>query len=293
MLKRALILGSLAGLGFLICFGIAGAIDPPHNFTSNLCNNCHALHNAAGASLTTRANVNDLCVSCHTGSGSASAKPFDPTDQANPGVSGTSHKWSGAMPATSAPGNQYGLRAYADIANVEMKARLATFCTKDTNGNCTSYNLACPVCHDPHSQSVTPWDPNAPSSYTFGSGDGRHLQRMANDLNQLCEDCHYYRTSASAPGGVSQTDVRTWDGNKKSHPVNMTLTSGAAYNATPLEPAAAGWAAQTGAPRYHQNGGTDTNATNNIVFDSTGKIRCLSCHGIHYTDSDSSTVDQP
>ena len=50
--------------------------------------------------------------------------------------------------------------------------------------------------------------------------------------------------------------MRTWSGNKKSHPVQKIFTSAngespdvtklAQYNTAPLEPQAASWAAQTG-----------------------------------------------
>jgi predicted CXXCH cytochrome family protein len=123
----------------------------------------------------------------------------------------------------------------------------------------------------------------------------RHFQRVNNDINQMCEDCHYYRTA-----GRTGTDVRTYDGNKKSHPVFKIFTNDTGRNVTdptqfnnvPFEPASAGWAVQTGA-RYQIDGGSDTNLTNNIVVDSSKQIRCLSCHGIHYTDSDSGTEDIP
>ncbi|MBI5675404.1 MAG: hypothetical protein HZC48_06205 [Nitrospirae bacterium] len=78
--------------------------------------------------------------------------------------------------------------------------------------------------------------------------------------------------------------------NISSDPADPSLFVGVA----PYEPDCKGAAcAQTGAPRYHLNSGTDTNSTNNIVFDSSGKMRCLSCHGMHYTDSNSSTEDKP
>jgi predicted CXXCH cytochrome family protein len=122
---------------------------------------------------------------------------------------------------------------------------------------------------------------------------GGNFQRLDNDMAQLCEDCHYYRTLQAG-----QTNVRVFDGKKKSHPIGIVFPGGISndptrFNTVPLEPAAANWAPQTGAPRYHLNGGSDTNATNNMVFDSTQKIRCLTCHGMHYVDSNESTVDQP
>ncbi len=144
-----------------------------------------------------------------------------------------------------------------------------------------------------------------------GNGDkfyitsNRHFMRINNAENELCVDCHYYRTPGSKPGGtISQTDVRTWDGNKKSHPIAKNLSQynagtnpngvqdGAQFVAVPLEPQAANWAVQGGS-RGHLNGGTDTNLTNNITFGIDGTISCLSCHNIHYSDSNASTVDTP
>ncbi|SPP99734.1 hypothetical protein NBG4_110037 [Candidatus Sulfobium mesophilum] len=115
---------------------------------------------------------------------------------------------------------------------------------------------------------------------------------------------------------VYQTDVRTWDGNKKSHPVakrlsdvsdptlfNSTFTEG--YCSGPSScssytmagcAAASGctwtWAEQGGA-RGELNGGSDAKLTNNITTDTGGRINCHSCHNIHYADSDSRTVDTP
>jgi len=289
--------------------GIALAIDPPHDATTTTnCNSCHSLHNSAGPSLTKEAENYNLCLGCHSTSGSASTKPFQDTDQATPGTSGTSHRWTGVMPATDNPNNPYGLRRVDSLNNTALKAKLGVFgtCSNpaytnktncETNGGTWTAKVVCSVCHNIHSQSAAPWDPNAPSYSGSGTGNGRHFMRAANDLNQLCEDCHYYRTPASG-----ETDVRTWSGNKKSHPVQKIFTSAngetpdvtkpAQYNTAPLEPQAASWAAQTGA-RYHQNGGTDTNPTNNMVIGSDKTVRCLSCHGVHYTDSNSTTVDQP
>lgn len=129
---------------------------------------------------------------------------------------------------------------------------------------------------------------------TYGiQAEGKHFMRANNDLNQMCEDCHYYRTAGA------YTDLKTYDGTKKSHPVVKNISTDVAnaslfVGTAPYEPnCKSSSCAQAGAPRYHQNGGTDTNTTNNIVLDANGKIRCLSCHGMHYTDSNSLTVDQP
>lgn len=152
-------------------------------------------------------------------------------------------------------------------------------------------------------------------SYAVAAGDtygiastGRHFMRTNNDTNQMCTDCHYYRSAAylsSVPAACSSAtdkekcNLETWDGNVKSHPVGMNLTTDVTnaslfVGAAPYEPDCKGaGCAETGPPRYDLNGGTDTNLTDNVVLDSNGRIRCLSCHGVHYTDSNSATVDQP
>jgi predicted CXXCH cytochrome family protein len=263
------------------------ALDPPHDtsvIASMGCSSCHKLHGAVGVGLTTELNNYDLCLGCHNTAPEVT-KRLPSEDQASPGISGTSHSWTATMQATGPTdsSSQYGLRAVDELSLEALKVRLGSY------GNV----ITCSVCHDQHSQTSQPWDPNAP-----GSGDGRHLMRLPNDMNELCEDCHYYRTV-----GSGNTDVSNWNGGtKKSHPVVKIFTSdngetpdvtdSASFMTSPAEPEASSWAAQTGA-RYHVNGGGDGNATNNFVTDANGAVRCLTCHGIHYTDSDSSTVDGP
>jgi len=254
------------------------ALDPPHD-PANLvnCADCHTLHIAPGVALTVYAGNANLCMSCHVGGGKASGKPFSDAMQASPGAGGTSHRWDASMPLISDPDNPYGLRAVADLANAELRSRLNMF----------SDIVTCSICHDPHKQGQTPWDPFA--SGIVGEA-GNKLMQFNNEVNTLCEDCHYYRSAASG-----RTDVRTWDGSRKSHPTTMNLTTDVTdatqfVGTAPLEP---NGNPQTSAPRYHQNGTGDAILTNNIVLDKNGKIGCLSCHGFHYTDSNSATEDVP
>lgn len=53
--------------------------------------------------------------------------------------------------------------------------------------------IMCSTCHNEHSQSATPFDPNAPAYGGSGTGAGRHYQRIADDTNQMCKDCHSAR----------------------------------------------------------------------------------------------------
>lgn len=154
-----------------------------------------------------------------------------------------------------------------------------------------------------------------------GNGDtyyitsNRHFMRVNNVKADLCVDCHYYRSSSSLNGSVYQTDVHTWDGKKKSHPVGKKLSDvsdPSQFNGAFLEGYCSGpsscssramadcaangctwnWAAE-GGTRGEMNGGADANLTNNITTGADGRINCLSCHSIHYADSNSSTMDTP
>jgi len=37
----------------------------------------------------------------------------------------------------------------------------------------------------------------------------------------------------------------------------------------------------------------DGNPSNDLAFDGSGNVQCLSCHGVHYADSNTLTVDAP
>lgn len=171
--------------------------------------------------------------------------------------------------------------------------------TCESSANITNFNArwkplaTCSSCHMAHTHVYNPWDPSAPATYTSG-GEGRKFLRMHNNANQLCEDCHYWMLPTTKYNNISRTNVRVYDGMPKSHPIGIGLPSNdPSYFSTPVEPETANWAPQLGGTRGHLNGGTDTNLTNNLVLDSTGKIRCMTCHGVHYTDSDTTTPDGP
>jgi hypothetical protein len=79
--------------------------------------------------------------------------------------------------------------------------------------------------------------------------------------------------------------VRTYDGSFKSHPVGVSLdVNGMGYDRpVPLD--------RNGA--IQGTVGADTNPTNDLLFDGTGLVQCLTCHGVHYVDSNTLTVDGP
>ncbi len=132
-----------------------------------------------------------------------------------------------------------------------------------------------------------------PSGVPYLITKDRGFVRIANTSSELCIECHYWYRDDAVINGISRTNVRVWDGNPKSHPVNVSLSSVTnpnQYFPQPLEP---NFNPQTGAPRYHINGIDDNNNTNNLVLDASGRIRCMTCHGVHFTDSNSTTIDIP
>lgn len=114
--------------------------------------------------------------------------------------------------------------------------------------------VTCATCHDPHSNTNSPF------------------LRLDNSADALCLDCHSPR---------NMTSVRTYTGDTLSHPVGVALPQASStYHATPYD--------VDGNPQP-----SDGNATNDYVLLGGANVSCTSCHGIHYTDSNSGTVDGP
>ena len=100
---------------------------------------------------------------------------------------------------------------------------------------------------------------------------------------KFCRDCHRsWVMDHTATGG----NVNDYDGTYKSHPVGIALNanSGNYDRAVPLD--------GNGLPL---TGGADAdgNRSNDLRLDSSGNVQCLSCHGIHYADSNTESVDGP
>ncbi|MDU0457529.1 MAG: CxxxxCH/CxxCH domain-containing protein [Geobacteraceae bacterium] len=91
--------------------------------------------------------------------------------------------------------------------------------------------------------------------------NGKFL-RVANNQDQLCLDCHRSRNVTSHIKG--------------SHPVNINYNSASgSLNKPPL----------------NSNPANPTSDLNAKLVASGGNLLCSTCHGVHYTDSRSSTID--
>lgn len=113
--------------------------------------------------------------------------------------------------------------------------------------------VTCATCHDPHSNSTAPF------------------LRLDNTADALCLDCHSPRNMSS---------VKTYTGNDLSHPVGRILPSSPTYHNPPLDVDG-------------NSQPSDGNVTNDLTLLGGTTVSCTTCHGIHYTDSNSGTVDGP
>ncbi len=82
--------------------------------------------------------------------------------------------------------------------------------------------MMCSTCHDQHEQGLAPFDPTAPAYTGAGSGEGRHYQRTANNINQMCVDCHRARNVTHASDGSHPVGVAVPGGEFKA-PTNLPL----------------------------------------------------------------------
>jgi predicted CxxxxCH...CXXCH cytochrome family protein len=267
----------------------AGAVPPPSHFGLAVgmnCDTCHQEHRTLGKTnyqgpinRPSPAPFNNMCQSCHrTGDGFAKAKPmalvdtsaiFGDHSTANFGkLRQTSHRWDGTdyLPAAGAqPPVQAAMTTNTNnVGNI--RGRLGS-------------ELACARCHSPH----------------LGGAPGAML-RLGKENDQLCRDCHRSRDTealALAAGGIPN--------NSKfgTHPIGVNYDTAFAkgnFAANPINANPANPTSNLG--NYLTKGGAlgSANFPVKAPLDPTTSIPnrnviCSTCHGIHYTDSRSSTFD--
>lgn len=101
------------------------------------------------------------------------------------------------------------------------------------------------------------------------------MTRIPNANAELCEQCHASRVQTSVSVESGGDGIKLF-----SHPIGESLAH--SYDRAPASILDANGALQTVG---------DGLKTNNLNFDTTGKVRCLTCHGVHNVDSNSLTED--
>jgi hypothetical protein len=102
--------------------------------------------------------------------------------------------------------------------------------------------------------------------------------------DMFCRDCHQNWVMTHDDDLVGGGGVRSYDGNMKSHPVGIGLDANTkGYDrSVPLD-----------GHGVAQDTGDDGNPTNDLLLDQFGNVQCLTCHGAHFADSNTQTVDGP
>lgn len=117
----------------------------------------------------------------------------------------------GAVSPSFVPGDRWVVYARTDLAQPTTTALAQRL---------ESGKLTCSTCHNQHSQAAVPFDPAAPAYGGSGTGEGRHFQRVANDVDQMCTDCHAARNVSASTAG--------------SHPVGRPVVPAAGRFQAPL-----------------------------------------------------------
>lgn len=92
---------------------------------------------------------------------------------------------------------------------------------------------------------------------------------------KFCRDCHRDRA-------MDHVQINVWNGQRKSHPVGVSLNANllGTDRSVPLD---ANGAAQSGGADQ------DGNPANNLVLASDNTVQCLTCHAVHGADGNSNT----
>jgi predicted CXXCH cytochrome family protein len=212
----------LLGAAVLLVAGKALlATDPPHdpgnpNFP-NACGQCHTTHQSPGLSLTTQVGNANLCRSCHATATARGFRNWQTSDQAIPGIAGTSHRWD-----ADAVNAAYGA---STPANAQMAVRLE------------SGKVMCSTCHDEHS-AANPGGTTTASAVTKVQNGGGTGTVAANSPTAAAAARNYLLALVtttsfrlSNDGGASwfgwNSGTSAWEAN---YPSGRTTGSGVALN---------------------------------------------------------------
>jgi len=133
--------------------------------------------------------------------------------------------------------------------------------------------VVCTVCHNQHRQDYQPFDAtappfNGPGTGWLATGNGRHYQRMPNDVNQMCTTCHAVRNVTSSADG--------------SHPVGVTIPGTPTFQPPaqlPLDAGANVRCMTCHAPHFFPGGNPATSGSSDgyVLRQTIGEL-CYQCH---------------
>lgn len=252
----------------------AWALDPPMDSSNGIdCLDCHTPHSADGDTLTRVDGNPNLCMSCHTATGIASAKPFTDAVQAYPGTVGTSHRFDSGPSGHAEPGTSNTStgtvtsggtfsgrieRIYTVTLTAGGNVGTATYAWTDTAGNSgvgvTGTNKAL-------ADGITVTFANG-TSPSFAGGDKFYVY-VRTDL----------RLPSEAVSSEKQLALRLENGAKV---VCSTCHNQHSQEKTPADTSAPSYTGTgSGAGRHYQR---ETNSTNEM---------CLICHSARNVSSSS------
>lgn len=130
-------------------------------------------------------------------------------------------------------------------------------------GRLESGRMMCSTCHDEHLQTLAPFDPTSSQTYTAGTSNNRHFQRVANDTGALCGDCHAARSVGK--GGTS-------------HPVNVSRAAAANTKAPTTVPLTFGGNVHCLSCHDVHGSSTATTPAGMLLRVSNSTALCVDCH---------------
>ncbi len=321
-------------LAFLLGSSVVLAVDPPHWYFDMDCQTCHTGHNAAGGTLTAANGNSNLCLSCHTEGGRASALPILPSHtlaEHHYNVTPDAARWGSQMPTNpemadrimdgllvcSTCHDQHSARASnrgrLRVSTPERLTALGSTGEVSVGGNYTgaggsSYLVEITIA-DSHFRfskdggatwvgeadigADIPLDNGLTVTFSGGSfalGERWRFSasypflRLPLDQgdntngDRFCRECH-------SLWAMDHEDVEGPSTQWMSHPVGDRLNAnGRGYDRpVPLD----------GNGAVQGTAGADGNESNDFNLDAENMVQCMTCHGIHYADSNTLTEDGP
>lgn len=307
----------------LVCAArVSSALDAPHGPVGTIdCDDCHIPHSAPGGAITRFSGNSNLCQSCHQPGGSGEDLTLLDAVQADRvGGTGSSHRWdadaTNAALDTTLPSDAAMLLRIDDQGTLGDTSDDTIMCStchdqhNHTKGTpfmrrSPAGGALCAECHgawDIADAGNGTWTGSAlshPAGIAYPASAVFHSQPL--DADGSPQEA---ANEGTATGGSTTSLVdtsKTW-GDLTGQVVRFTSGANAGVTAAATSmtgvtqvnfaalasPVAAGDAYEVD---------RDGNTTNNIALDNagswsytTGNVECLSCHDLHYGDSNSTTA---